>query len=240
MSTASLNTPTFTLDGVEIGFVAGQTVLQAATRAGRYIPHLCWHEEFPAHGSCRLCGVTVGGHMVCACTLQAAADLEVESNTDELNGQRKKLLQMLFIEGNHFCPSCEKSGNCLLQATAYAMGMEAPHFEEFYPDRPVDASHPDILLDFNRCILCALCVRASRDVDNKSVFAIGGRGISSRLLVNSESGTLADTDMTLQDRAATICPVGVILPKRRGFAIPIGQRRFDLQPVSGPGPGERP
>jgi [NiFe] hydrogenase diaphorase moiety small subunit len=240
MSTASLNTPTFTLDGVEIGFVAGQTVLQAATRAGRYIPHLCWHEEFPAHGSCRLCGVKVGGHMVCACTLQAAADLEVESNTDELNGQRKKLLQMLFIEGNHFCPSCEKSGNCLLQATAYAMGMEAPHFEEFYPDRPVDASHPDILLDFNRCILCALCVRASRDVDNKSVFAIGGRGISSRLLVNSESGTLADTDMTLQDRAATICPVGVILPKRRGFAIPIGQRRFDLQPVSGPGPGERP
>jgi [NiFe] hydrogenase diaphorase moiety small subunit len=240
MSTASLNTPTFTLDGVEIGFVAGQTVLQAATRAGRYIPHLCWHEEFPAHGSCRLCGVKVGGHVVCACTLQAAADLEVQSNTDELNGQRKKLLQMLFIEGNHFCPSCEKSGNCLLQATAYAMGMEAPHFEEFYPDRPVDASHPDILLDFNRCILCALCVRASRDVDNKSVFAIGGRGISSRLLVNSESGTLADTDMTLQDRAATICPVGVILPKRRGFAIPIGQRRFDLQPVSEPGPGERP
>ena len=240
MSTASLNTPTFTLDGVEIGFVVGQTVLQAATRAGSYIPHLCWHEAFPAHGSCRLCGVKVGGHMVCACTLQAAADLEVQSNTDELNGQRKKLLQMLFIEGNHFCPSCEKSGNCLLQATAYAMGMEAPHFEEFYPDRPVDASHPDILLDFNRCILCALCVRASRDVDNKSVFAIGGRGISSRLLVNSESGTLADTDMTLQDRAATICPVGVILPKRRGFAIPIGQRRFDLQPVSEPGPGERP
>jgi [NiFe] hydrogenase diaphorase moiety small subunit len=118
--------------------------------------------------------------------------------------------------------------------------MEAPHFEEFYPDRPVDASHPDILLDFNRCILCALCVRASRDVDNKNVFAIGGRGISSRLLVNSESGTLADTDMTLQDRAAAICPVGVILPKRRGFAIPIGQRRFDLQPVSEPGPGERP
>ena len=240
MSAASLNTQTFTLDGVEIGFVAGQTVLQAATRAGRYIPHLCWHEEFPAHGSCRLCGVKVDGHMVCACTLQALAGMDVQSDTDEINGQRKKLLQMLFIEGNHFCPSCEKSGNCLLQATAYALGMQAPHFEEFYPDRPVDASHPDILLDFNRCILCALCVRASRDVDGKNVFAIGGRGIATRLLVNSESGSLADTAMTLQDRAAGICPVGVILPKRRGFAIPIGQRRFDLRPVSEPGSGERP
>jgi [NiFe] hydrogenase diaphorase moiety small subunit len=238
MTDANFSAETFTLDGVEIGFAAGQTVLQAATRAGSYIPHLCWHEEFPPHGSCRLCGVKVNGHVVCACTLQASADLKVESNTDELNGQRKKLLQMLFIEGNHFCPSCEKSGNCLLQATAYAMGMEAPHFEEFYPDRPVDASHPDILLDFNRCILCALCVRASRDVDGKNVFAIGGRGIATRLLVNSESGALADTDMSLQDRAAAICPVGVILPKRRGFAIPVGQRRFDLRPVSELGSGE--
>ena len=240
MTESSQNEGTFTLDGVEIGFEAGQTVLQAATRAHHYIPHLCWHPDFPAHGSCRLCGVKIDGHVVCACTLQAVAGMAVQSNTDELNGQRKKLLQMLFIEGNHFCPSCEKSGNCLLQATAYAMGMEAPHFEEFYPDRPVDASHPDILLDFNRCILCALCVRASRDVDGKNVFAIGGRGISTRLLVNSESGALADTDMTLEDRAASICPVGVILPKRRGFAIPIGQRRFDLRPVSDPGPGELP
>ncbi len=240
MTESSQNEGTFTLDGVEIGFEAAQTVLQAATRAHHYIPHLCWHPDFPAHGSCRLCGVKVDGHVVCACTLQAVAGMAVQSNTDELNGQRKKLLQMLFIEGNHFCPSCEKSGNCLLQATAYAMGMEAPHFEEFYPDRPVDASHPDILLDFNRCILCALCVRASRDVDGKNVFAIGGRGISTRLLVNSESGALADTDMTLEDRAASICPVGVILPKRRGFAIPIGQRRFDLRPVSDPGPGELP
>ena len=118
----------------------------------------------------------------------------MESDTEELNAQRKTLLQMLFVEGNHFCPSCEKSGNCLLQATAYEMGMEGPHFEEFYPDRPVDASHPDILLDFNRCILCELCVRASRDVDGKNVFAIGGHGIGTHLLVNSDSGRLADTD----------------------------------------------
>jgi [NiFe] hydrogenase diaphorase moiety small subunit len=239
MTEATLPPQHFSLDGKKVPFQAGDTILQAATRAHHYIPHLCWHPDFPAHGSCRLCGVKINGHVASACTVPAAADLEIESNTDELNAQRRMLLQMLFIEGNHFCPSCEKSGNCLLQATAYAMGMEAPHFEEFYPDRPVDASHPDILLDFNRCILCALCVRASRDVDGKSVFAIGGRGISTRLLVNSESGALVDTGMTLQDRAAAICPVGVILPKRRGFAIPVGQRRFDLRPVAEPGSGEQ-
>jgi [NiFe] hydrogenase diaphorase moiety small subunit len=112
------------------------------------------------------------------------------------------------------------------------MGMEGPHFEEFYPDRPVDASHHDILLDFNRCILCELCVRASREVDHKNVFAIGGHGIATRLLVNSDSGRLGDTDMALTDRAASICPVGVILPKRRGFVIPIGERQYDAASVA--------
>ena len=224
--------PCFMLDGEELPFEPGDSVLQAATRAGHYIPHLCWHPDFKAHGSCRICTVKVNGRSAAACTVQAAAGLDVESNTEELNAHRKTLLQMLFVEGNHFCPSCEKSGHCLLQATAYEMGMEGPHFEEFYPDRPLDASHPDLLLDFNRCILCELCVRASRDVDHKNVFAIGGHGIATRLLVNSASGRLADTTMALGDRAALVCPVGVILPKRRGFAVPIGERRFDRHPVS--------
>ncbi len=223
----------FLLDGEDLPFQAGETILQAATRTGRYIPHLCWHADFHPHGSCRLCIVKVDGRAVAACTTRAAPGQDVESNTEELNSHRKALLQMLFVEGNHFCPSCEKSGSCLLQATAYEMGMEGPHFEEFYPDRLVDASHPDILLDFNRCILCELCVRASREVDGKNIFSIGGRGIATHLLVNSASGRLADTSMALGDRAADICPAGVILPKRRGFVVPIGHRRFDSQPVSG-------
>lgn len=225
-------TPHFTLDGEDLPFQPGDSVLAAATRAGRYIPHLCWHPDFGAHGSCRVCIVKANGRTGAACTLQAAEGLVVENRSSELDAQRKTLLQMLFIEGNHFCPSCEKSGDCLLQATAYEMGMEGPHFEEFYPSRPVDASHPDVLLDLNRCILCALCVRASRDADGKSVFAIGGYGIASHLQVNSASGRLGDTNMAAGDRAAAVCPVGAILPKRRGFVIPIGQRRFDARSVS--------
>jgi len=223
---------TFTLDGVDVPFVAGDTLLQAARRADRYIPHLCWHPDFAPQGSCRVCTVKVNGRTGAACTLHAAAGAVVDSNTDELNAQRKMLLQMLFVEGNHFCPSCEKSGNCLLQATAYEMGMQDVLFEEFYPRRPIDASHPDILLDFNRCILCELCVRASDVVDGKNLFAIAGHGIGTHLVVDSASGKLGDTDMALTDRAATICPVGVILPKRRGFVIPIGERRYDGHTVA--------
>ena len=222
----------FLLDAEEIPFTPGQTIMQAATAAGKYIPHLCWHPDFTAHGSCKLCTVKIGGRFATACTTRAAAGQEVENQSEELTQKRRTLLQMLFVEGNHFCPACEKSGNCTLQATAYEMGMLGPHFDHFYPDRPVDASHPEVWLDFNRCIMCELCVRASREVDGKNVFALAGRGTHSHLIVNSDSGKLADTDFAVTDRAADVCPVGVILHKRVGFATPIGQRDYDVRPIS--------
>ena len=223
---------TFLLDGEEVPFQPGQTVIQAALSAGRYIPHLCYHPEFKPHGSCKVCTVKANGRTAASCTLPAQAGLEVESETDEINDLRRTLVQMLFAEGNHFCPSCEKSGNCTLQALGYDLGVMTAGFRHFFPDRPVDASHPDILLDFNRCILCELCVRASCEVDEKCVFALSGRGLTKHLVVNAESGLLADTDIALTDKALSVCPVGVILKKRVGFAQPIGQRRYDPEPIS--------
>lgn len=223
---------TFLLDGEPVEFSPGQTIMQAAHAAGRYIPHLCWLPGFRTHGSCKLCTVKINGRLVSACMAQAASGQQVENRTPELDDKRRTLLQMLFVEGNHFCPSCETSGNCKLQATAYEMGMLSPHFDHFFPDRPIDASHPDTLLEFNRCIMCELCVQASRDLDGKNVFALSGRGLRSHLIVNSESGRLADTDFAATDHAANVCPVGVILRKRVGFAKPIGSRRYDAKPIS--------
>jgi [NiFe] hydrogenase diaphorase moiety small subunit len=225
---------TFMLDGKDIPFEEGQTIIQAATKAGVFIPHLCYHPDFKPHGSCKLCTVKVNGRQTASCTMRAMAGMVVESDTEEINAERRALTQMLFVEGNHFCPSCEQSGNCQLQATAYHLGMMSPHYDHFFPNRPVDASHPEVLLDFNRCILCSLCVRASRDVDGKNVFALSGRGIKTHLIVNAKSGQLGDTDFTLADKAARVCPVGVILRKRKGFAVPIGERKYDKAPIGAP------
>jgi [NiFe] hydrogenase diaphorase moiety small subunit len=223
---------TFLIDGQEIPFTPGQSVMQAALSAGVFIPHLCYHPEFRPHGSCKLCTVKVNGRPATSCTLPAAAGMDVESNTPEILDKRRALLQMLLVEGNHFCPSCEKSGNCKLQALGYELDVMSPHFNQFYPNRPVDASHPEVLLDFNRCILCELCIRASAEVDGKNVFALSGRGITKHLIVNAASGKLGDTDFALTDKAAQVCPVGVILEKRKGFAVPIGQRHYDAAPFS--------
>ena len=145
---------------------------------------------------------------------------------------RRSMLQMLFVEGNHFCPGCEKSGNCRLQALGYEFEMTTPHFVEFYPYLDVDASHPDAIIDRNRCIQCELCVRASRDFDHKEVFGLGGRGFDSKLIINSPSGKLVDSAFSVTDKAAHVCPVGAILVKRVGYAQPIGERAYDRELIS--------
>ena len=223
---------TFTLDGVTIEFEAGDTIMDAALRTGAYIPHLCHNPEFEPHGSCRVCLVELNGRRVSACTQPAAPGMQVDSTSKDINDARRSLLQMLFVEGNHVCPGCEKSGACQLQAVAYHTNMLSPHFTHFFPRREVDASPPDFAIDYNRCILCELCVRASRDVDGKNVFTISGRGIGSHLVVNSPSGKLGDSDFAATDKAAHVCPVGAILPKHQGYEQPIGERLYDRQPIS--------
>ncbi|HIJ38310.1 MAG TPA: 2Fe-2S iron-sulfur cluster binding domain-containing protein [Rhodospirillaceae bacterium] len=237
----------FFLDDEAIPFTPGQTIIQAALTAGKYIPHLCYHPEFKPHGSCKLCTVRIDsrtiatedgqtikipGRAAASCTTPAQAGQHVESNIPELLDLRRTLIQMLLVEGNHFCPSCEKSGSCLLQGLAYALGVMNPHFPQYFSKREVDASHPDILLDLNRCILCELCIRASAEVDKKHVFSLSGRGHSKHLICNAESGKLGDTNFSATDKAANVCPVGVILHKRHGFETPYGQRRFDQNPIN--------
>ena len=125
---------------------------------------------------------------------------------------------------------CEHSGNCGLQAMAYRFGITAPKYPYQFPDRELDASHPEIMIDHNRCILCSRCVSASRDVDGKSVFGFVGRGTHMKLAVNADA-RLKDTNVDVTDSAIASCPVGALLKKRVGYRVPVGQRRYDSEPI---------
>lgn len=225
------HTKTFFLDGQEIPFKEGQTVFDAAMAAGVYIPHLCHNPDYEPHSSCRLCTVIVNGRPFAACTQPAVAGQMIQNDTPELREMRRTLTQMLFVEGNHYCPTCEKSGHCKLQATAYDLGLQDNHFPQFFPKRAVDASHPDFVLDRDRCILCGHCVRVSRDVDRKCVFAMTHRGIQTEIVVDSPTGLLRDSRLAVEDEAANVCPVGALMLKRKGFQVPIGERPYDRAPI---------
>ncbi len=221
---------TFTIDGKEVPGRPGQSILEAAQSAGVYIPRLCYMKGLVPHGSCRVCTVKVNGRPQSACTQPVAPGMVVDNNTEELRKIRANIIEMLFVEGNHYCMFCEKSGNCELQALAYRFGIAAPKYPHLFPERDVDASHRDILVDHNRCILCARCVRASRDVDGKNVFQFVGRGPHKRVAVNARA-RLGDTDADAKDKAVSACPVGALLTKRVGYVVPVGRRLYDHEPI---------
>jgi [NiFe] hydrogenase diaphorase moiety small subunit len=224
------DTITFTIDGVEVQGTPGQTILEAATEAGIYIPHLCAKEDLSPFGSCRVCTVLCDGRPQSACTQPIAEGMTVENDTEQLNEVRRDIVDMLFVEGNHYCMFCQASGDCELQAMAYRLGITHPKFPFLYPQRDLDTSHAEIWIDQNRCILCARCVRASRDLDGKSVFQFVGRGPQKRVAVNARA-RLADTNVDVTDKAIEVCPVGALMRKGDAYTIPVGQRKYDHEPI---------
>jgi [NiFe] hydrogenase diaphorase moiety small subunit len=218
------------IDGNEVMAQPEETILIAAERAGIYIPRLCAFKGLSPHGSCRVCSVKVNGRVQAACVQTVARDMVIETNTPEIQDLRKALVEMLFVEGNHICPFCEKSGNCELQAMAYRLGIDAPRFPFIFPERKLDSTHPDVLIDRNRCILCGRCVRASQELDQKHVFDFVGRGAHKCLAVNSPTG-LAGTSLASSDKVIEVCPVGALVRKRIGYQVPIGQRLYDHQAI---------
>ena len=221
---------TVTIDGVNVPAKEDQTIMQVADAAGIYIPRLCWHKDLFPGGNCRVCTVRMNGRPVSACTYPVAENQLIENDTKELMELRRRLVELHFIEGNHCCPSCELSGNCELQATGYRVGMIAPTLPYLYPENTVDATHKEVYIDRDRCILCGRCIRASRDLDKKNVFGLVGRGIHTKITVNSDS-TLCGTNMKASDKAACICPTGALVVKGKGFSIPVGKRKYDFEPI---------
>ncbi len=224
------DTITFTIDGVEVTGKKGQTILEAADDNGIYVPRLCWAKKLAPGGTCRVCTVLVNGRPQAACTQPAAEGIEVQNNVEPLRTYRKNLIEMLFVEGNHFCMFCEKSGNCELQGMAYRFGITAPKYPYLFPKRDLDMTHPDVMIDRNRCILCGRCVRSSRDLDGKSVFHFVGRGPHKKIGIDA-AASLGATALKLTDEAVNHCPVGSILRKRVGYAIPVGKRLYDHEPI---------
>jgi [NiFe] hydrogenase diaphorase moiety small subunit len=220
----------FKIDNVKITGKTGQTIMEAADAAGIYIPRLCTYEGLEPHGSCRICTVLINGRPQAACTQPIANGIIVDNSSEEVLQIRKDIIEMLFVEGNHYCMFCEKSGNCELQALAYKFKILAPKYSYLFPKSKIDASHKDIIIDKNRCILCGRCVRASKDIDEKGVFDFVGRGPKKEIGINADTN-LKGTNLDVADKAAEVCPVGALIKKRVGYAIPIGKRLYDNTPI---------
>lgn len=218
----------FTVDGKECQAEAGMTIYEAAKANGIYIPVLCHFEGLKPVGSCRICSVRVNGRWMAACTQPVTPGMVIENTSPEVEEYRKAIIEMLFVEGNHFCPACEKSGNCELQALAYRYQILVPQFPYLFPKKDIEA-FPKFLLEHNRCVQCQRCIRAIQTPDGKKVFAMKNR--SGRVRINVDRKLAARLSDEEAQKAMDICPVGAILRKEVGFRIPIGRRKYDRRPI---------
>ncbi|MCR4396839.1 MAG: 2Fe-2S iron-sulfur cluster-binding protein [Candidatus Saccharicenans sp.] len=218
----------FTIDGKECQAEAGQTIYEAAVANGVYIPVLCHFEGLKPVGSCRICSVRVNGRWMASCTQPVTPGLVIENDVPEVEEYRKAIIEMLFVEGNHFCPACEKSGNCELQALAYRYQIMVPQFPYLFPKKEIEA-FPKFLLEHNRCVQCQRCLRAVQTKDGKKIFALKNR--SGRVRINVDKKLAARLTEEEAQKAMEVCPVGAILKKEVGFRLPIGKRKFDHRPI---------
>lgn len=206
----------------------GRNLVDVAKENGIFIPSLCYFKNIdPPLGTCRTCTCKIDGKDGPACTEKVREGLKVEINTPELNDTRKALVEMMFAEGNHFCPVCEKSGHCDLQHMGYELGISSSRFPHIFKDRPIDFSPKRLIMEPNRCIKCKRCVEEVFTDDKKRVFHYVNRGNDTMVAIDyKQEALLSDAQL---ENAMGLCPTGAIIVRGKSVALPFGNRRFDQE-----------
>ncbi len=219
-----------TIDGKSIQAEKGKNLMQVAKENGIFIPSLCYYEHIePPLGTCRVCTCKMNGKYNPACTEKVSEGLVVEVNTPELVDTRKALVEMMFAEGNHICPACEKSGNCDLQHMGYELGVSSTRFPHLFKDRIVDFEPSRMVMEHNRCIKCLRCVVDVKTDDGKKVFTYQNRGNETYVGIDYDQEAKLTEEQAIN--AMKICPTGAIIVRGASLAAPFGDRKFDMESV---------
>jgi iron-only hydrogenase group A len=165
-------TVTVQIDGIEAKVPFGATILQAAESIGIHIPTLCHHPDLDTAGICRICVVEVQGQRLLqpACAFPVTNQMTIDTHSRRVRLARRHVLDLLLSEHYGDCYSCQRNGNCELQALAEEYGIT--HFRFGHPEAPVaevDSSSYSVVRDMNKCIRCRRCVRTCIDLQEVGV-----------------------------------------------------------------------
>lgn len=228
--TVRARTRTLKIDGRDIAAHEDQTILELAQENGIFIPTLCRLEGLSIIGACRLCMVEVKGwnKIVPACATYADEGMEVITNSEKLRSYRRQILELLFSEGNHVCAVCVSNGHCELQSLAQYLGMDHVRYPNLEPNRQVDMTHDRFVLDRNRCVLCARCVRVCDEIEGAHVWDFKGRGVDTRVITELDINWGNAETCTQCGKCVNVCPVGAIVEK--GRAVGEMKKRHEFLP----------
>ena len=203
---------TLNVNGQDVAVPAGASLLEATRAAGADVPTLCHLDGLNPVSSCRLCLVEVegSGKLLPACSTAAAEGMVVQTHTPRLREYRRMTVELFFAEGNHVCAVCVANTHCELQDMAVTVGMDHSRFPYQYPQRSVDASHPQFTLDHNRCILCTRCVRVCDEIEGAHVWDIGSRGGHCHIVAGLDEPWGQVQACTSCGKCVEVCPTGAL------------------------------
>jgi formate dehydrogenase major subunit len=203
----------FTLDGREVLARPGESLWEAARRAGTAIPHLC-HRDAPgyrADGNCRACMVEIEGERVLAasCIRRPTPGMVVRTASERAMKARAMVLELLLADQPARADARDRSSH--LWRAADALGLTASRFPARAAPPPADASHPAMRVNLDACIHCTLCVRACREVQVNDVIGMAGRSFDERIVFDF-ADPMGDSTCVACGECVQACPTGALMP----------------------------
>jgi len=207
--------PKININGKEVEFEKGMTVLQACELADVEIPRFCYHEKLSIAGNCRMCLVEMekSPKPIASCAMPAVEGMNIKTNTEFVKKARKGMMEFLLANHPLDCPVCDQGGECDLQDQSLFYGFDKSRFSE--NKRAVKDKYmgPLIKTQMTRCIHCTRCVRFAEEVAGVPEIGAIGRG------ENMEITTYLEQSMTseLSANVIDLCPVGALTSKPYAF-----------------------
>ncbi|WP_420547140.1 NADH-quinone oxidoreductase subunit NuoG [Curvivirga sp.] len=207
--------PVCQVNGQEVEFDAGMTVLQVCEQAGVEVPRFCYHERLSVAGNCRMCLVEVKPgppKPAASCALPAGDGMEIFTDSEMVRSARNGVMEFLLINHPLDCPICDQGGECDLQDQAVAYGRDGSRFEE--NKRAVKEKYMGPLINtiMTRCIHCTRCVRFSTEVGGVTDMGLLNRGESAEISTLERA-----VSSELSANVIDLCPVGALTSKPYAF-----------------------
>ncbi len=201
--------PKITIDGKELEFKQGQSIIEIGRENGIDIAHFCWHPKLSVSGNCRMCLVEVEKmpKLVIACATVAADGMVVHTQSDKAIAARNAVMEFFLINHPLDCPICDEAGECKLQDYAYQHSVGESRFveEKVHKDKRVELG-PFVMFDGERCISCSRCIRFSDEIAKNPQLTFVKRG--DRVTITTYPGKKFDNPYSLN--VVDICPVGAL------------------------------
>ncbi len=209
---------TITVDGVALECQPGELIINAAERAGVYIPRFCYHPHMDPVGMCRMCLVEVSGprgfSLQPACYVRVQDGQEVLTHSAPARKAQEGVLEFLLVNHPLDCPVCDKGGECPLQDQAMSHGPGETRFieEKRHWAKPIDIG-PLVALDRERCIQCARCTRFAAEVAGDATIDFAFRGDH----IEVAPFPTEPFDSYFSGNTVQICPVGALTSRPYRF-----------------------